>query len=412
MPESLQHRPTLHEDWIDPTARRVVQLLQSAGYETYLVGGCVRDLLAGLHPKDYDIATNALPNEVKRKVPGSYIIGKRFRLVLVKRGDQQFEVATFRRNIRPEELEQGEDNPITGDNYFGTAEEDAQRRDFTINALFYDPIKNDLHDFVGGMKDIEARIFRMIGDPKERIVEDPIRSLRALRLTHKLGFSLDPALRAAMVETAPELKRSVLPRRREEWLKILRLKDAGRAWSELYDLGILAQVLSGLDELYKDVDASIRFEDLLRRMPQAGIDPGSPAELFSGLMYCFIRAKFPDENIDAMSIENSPRWSFFMKDELGMFKVETTIFLKSYELIPALFATQAHLKKGRRRQGGFLRNESLPLALKLTQIDSFLPQEEFHFWLDQVREHAKDAAARPESAFETDPHEAAEGEPH
>lgn len=387
MPVTAQHRPTLHEDWIDPTARRIVQLLQNAGFEAYLVGGCVRDLLAGLHPKDYDIATSALPNEVKRKVPGSYVIGKRFRLVLVKRGDQQFEVATFRRPIRPEELEQ-EDNPVVGDNYFGTAEEDALRRDFTVNALFYDPIKHKMLDFVEGQKDVACCMIRMIGDPKTRFIEDPIRSLRALRLSHKLDFSIEPTMRAAMVETAGELTKAALPRRREEWLKILRLKEPGRAWAELFDLKILEAILGGLHELYQDTDKSLIFSDLLQRIPASGIDLGSPAELFSAFLYCFSRAKFGEDEMNPDQIENSPRWVTFMKDELGMFKVETTVFLKALEMMPSLFRTEAHLKKGKRRQMGFLRHESLPLALKLSQIDGALGPREFDFWLTQIRENA------------------------
>ena len=175
----IKQKPHLHASWIDPDAVEIVERLQKAGFTTYLVGGCVRDLLVGIHPKDYDIATNALPNEVKRKVWGSYVIGRRFRLVLVKRGEQQFEVATFRRGSKPEDFTEGEDQPV-GDNFFGTPEEDALRRDFTINALFYDPIKNELIDYAKAMADIEATTLRMIGDPKTRIIEDPIRSLRAV----------------------------------------------------------------------------------------------------------------------------------------------------------------------------------------------------------------------------------------
>lgn len=382
-----EQRPTLHEDWIDPTARRIVHTLQTAGFETYLVGGCVRDLLAGLHPKDYDIATNAQPNEVKRKVPGSYVIGKRFRLVLVKRGDQQFEVATFRRSVRPEELAD-EDNPITGDNYFGTCEEDALRRDFTVNALFYDPVQHRLIDFVHGQKDIDDRTIRMIGSPKERFIEDPIRILRALRLSHKLDFRLDPELRSAMVETAPELKNAVLPRRREEWLKILRLPEPGRAFLEFDDLGILKEVLPGLHELYGDQEQTLRFNELLLKIPNAGIDMTSPAELFAAFMYAFIRAKYPNEPIDAAQIESSPRWQIFMKDELGMFKVETMVFLKSLELMPQLSRISHHLKKGHRRQMGFLRNDCLPLSMKLTQMDAAIPETEFYFWLEEIRKNA------------------------
>ncbi|MGZ3743745.1 MAG: poly(A) polymerase, partial [Pseudobdellovibrionaceae bacterium] len=162
-------KPHLHEDWIDPYARDIVRILQDEGFETYLVGGCVRDLLAGIHPKDFDIATNAHPNQVRRKIPQAYVIGKRFRLVLVRRGDQQFEVATFRRAISAEELEDSEAE-IIGDNYFGSCEEDAKRRDFTVNALFYDPIQQKILDYCEGLKDVENRTLRMIGDSVVRFI--------------------------------------------------------------------------------------------------------------------------------------------------------------------------------------------------------------------------------------------------
>jgi len=186
-----QQKPQLHEDWIDPYALRIVRNLQDSGFETYLVGGCVRDLLVGIHPKDFDIATSAHPNQVRKKVPNAYVIGRRFKLVLVKRGDQQFEVATFRRNVSPEELAATpEEDTIEGDNYFGTVEEDAKRRDFTANAVFYDPGQDKLIDFCGGIQDLNDRVLRMIGHPKERFVEEPIRIPRSIPPSHKLHFPL------------------------------------------------------------------------------------------------------------------------------------------------------------------------------------------------------------------------------
>ena len=136
--QAEESQPHLHIDWIDSDAIDIIQRLQAKGHKTYLVGGCIRDLLAGLPPKDFDIATMAPPKDVKSCIPRSYIIGKRFRLVLVKRGSRQFEVATFRKNFSPEDFsaEEFPDGPPEGDNIFGTPEEDAQRRDFTINSLF------------------------------------------------------------------------------------------------------------------------------------------------------------------------------------------------------------------------------------------------------------------------------------
>src|SRR5580692_1341070 len=169
---NVTSKPHLHQDWVDPHAVGIVRALQKRDYTTYLVGGCVRDLLLGIHPKDFDIATNARPDEVKRIIHRAYVIGKRFRLVLVRRDEMQFEVATFRREVG--EDEQREDLPA-GDNVFGTAEEDAKRRDFTINALFYDPIADQLIDFAEGLPDLENRWIRMIGEPTKRLLEDPIR---------------------------------------------------------------------------------------------------------------------------------------------------------------------------------------------------------------------------------------------
>src|SRR6185312_13415325 len=239
-------KPHLHQDWVDPHAVGIVRALQKKGYMTYLVGGCVRDLLIGIHPKDFDIATTAKPNEVKRTIHRAYVIGKRFRLVLVRRDEQQFEVATFRRELTAEETG-GEDAP-TGDNMFGTPEEDARRRDFTINGLFYDPINDQLIDFAEGLPDLENRIVRMIGEPVRRLAEDPIRILRALRLKHMIEFTLDADLRKAMMETAPTLLTTALPRRREELLKWLRLKKPVLAFQEAFDLEILKILTPTLHE--------------------------------------------------------------------------------------------------------------------------------------------------------------------
>jgi poly(A) polymerase len=384
MVKNLTTRPQLHEDWIDPYAREIVRILQDEGFETYLVGGCVRDLLAGIHPKDYDIATNAHPNQVRRKIPHAYVIGKRFRLVLVRRGDQQFEVATFRRNVRPDEVEDGESD-IVGDNYFGTCEEDAQRRDFTVNALFYDPIQQKILDYIDGQKDIASCTLRMIGNSVERFIEDPIRILRAVRLTHKLNFIIEPEMRAAIVQCAPELKRAVLPRRREEYLKILRLPDPSKTFLELHDLGILENILIGLDAVYKDFDKTMIFENYLNRMKVSGIRFDDPTELLSGFMFAFFKAHYGEENWDLDALQNEERVQIFLREELGMFKLEQATMFKAFQLLNNLKRPDLYLRKGERRQIGFLRNEALPLAVKLGQMDYTLIGPSLAFWMDQFK---------------------------
>ena len=165
----------LNQKWIDHRALGIVKKLKKEGFETYLVGGCVRDLLLGLEPKDYDIATTARPRQVKKLIRNTFIIGRRFRLVLAKEGEDQFEISTFRRNPTAEEQT---DPDISDDNLFGTSFQDAHRRDFTINSLFYDPVADRVIDHTDtGVADLKNRIIRMIGDPNIRLPEDPIRNL-------------------------------------------------------------------------------------------------------------------------------------------------------------------------------------------------------------------------------------------
>ncbi len=382
-----QKKPQLHEDWIDSYALRIVRNLQEAGFETYLVGGCVRDLLVGIHPKDFDIATNALPNQVRKKVPNAYVIGRRFKLVLVKRGDQQFEVATFRRNVTQDELNALGDDAVDGDNYFGTVEEDAQRRDFTANAVFYDPVKHKLIDHCGGIQDIENRVLRMIGDPKERLIEDPIRILRAIRLSHKLHFSIESSMRAAIAECSGELKKSVLPRRREEWLKFLRLKEPHLAFMELFDLHILEQIFPGLHSVFMDPAKMEIFEIHLARISLAGIDKQDSTELFAGFMMAFLKAQYGEDPWNHDELMNDSRLAYFMREEVGIFKQETAVFFKALHIMQGLHRIDSYSRKGERRQMAFIHNEAFGLALKLAHMDYSLSGSEMQYWVQQVEKY-------------------------
>ncbi|MNJ92821.1 Poly(A) polymerase I precursor [compost metagenome] len=381
---SSQQRPHLHEDWIDSYALRIVRNLQDAGFETYLVGGCVRDLLVGIHPKDFDIATSALPNQVRKKVPNAYVIGRRFKLVLVKRGETQFEVATFRRNVSAEELAAPTEDNVEGDNYFGTCEEDAKRRDFTANAVFYDPMKHKLLDFCGGIQDIQDRVLRMIGDPKVRFIEDPIRILRAIRLSHKLHFSIETSMRAAIAECATELKKSVLPRRREEWLKFLRLNEPHLAFMELYDLHILEQIMPGLHSVFSDPHKMEIFELHLARLNSAGIRKEDPTELFAGFMFAFMKAQYGEDLWNHDELSEDPKLAYFMREEAGIFKQEAALFFKALQLMSGLHRIEHYSRKGERRQMAYVTNEAFTLALKLSMIDYSLSGSEIHYWVQQL----------------------------
>jgi poly(A) polymerase len=377
----VKQKPHLHRDWIDPLAYEIVDTLQRRGFATYLVGGCVRDLLVNIHPKDFDIATLADPETIRSLIRKAYIIGRRFRLVLVRRGDQQFEVATFRRDSTPDEFPDG---PPPGDNVFGTPEEDARRRDFTINGLFYDPAKDELIDYTGGIDDIHRRVLRMIGDPNVRLLEDPIRILRALRLAHKIKFSLDSDLRQAMLTHAKSLTLSVLPRRREEYLKILRLDDPDITLYEAFDLGLLEHILPSLHAVYLDLDQSEHFNAYLHRMPALHhLNPQDPTQLFAILILAYVRTRIepdPLKPLHAQELLDHPELQKLMRDELGMFKLEQQMVAKALRLQSVIVATPDFQRKGARRQAAIIRNEALPLALLMAELDVTTDPAQIQFW--------------------------------
>lgn len=202
-------------------ALKTIDGLQKAGFEAYIVGGAVRDLLLKRIPKDFDIATDATPEEVNRIFRRSRIIGRRFRLVHVLFGDETIEVSTFRGHHKAEgDAHTAESGRIIRDNIFGSLEEDATRRDFTANALYYDPTSQEVLDFHQGFDDIQAGILRMIGKPETRYAEDPVRMLRVVRLSAKLGLRIDPATMAPIAQLA-DLLQDVPPSRLfDEMLKL------------------------------------------------------------------------------------------------------------------------------------------------------------------------------------------------
>ena len=208
-------------DGISPAARRVTDGLQAAGFAAFVVGGAVRDLLLNRHPKDFDVATDATPEEVRRVFRRSRIIGRRFRLVHVMFGEDTVEVSTFRRMIEVEDAETDEHGRLLRDNEFGDQEQDAARRDFTANALFYDPANQEIYDYHNGYADIRANVLRMIGDPEVRYREDPVRMLRAVRLSAKLGMHLDEATAAPIFSMKELLSNVPQARLLDEMLKLL-----------------------------------------------------------------------------------------------------------------------------------------------------------------------------------------------
>ena len=237
---------------VSANAVTVVETLRNAGYQAYLVGGCVRDLLLGGTPKDFDVATDATPQEVKTVFPRARLIGRRFRIAHVRFRREFIEVSTFRRRNEDDDDEAdanhlSADGVLLSDNVYGTLDEDAFRRDFTVNALYYDPLEDTVLDYTTGLEDIETRTLRIIGEPEERLREDPVRILRAMRFAAKLGFDLDPETRHAIAPMS-ELLTAIPPARLfDEFNKLFMNGHAVAAWSLMWEFG-LPEILFPLSE--------------------------------------------------------------------------------------------------------------------------------------------------------------------
>jgi len=261
----VRHNVALDEDRIDPDAAKVVRRLERSGFQAYLVGGCVRDLLLDGKPKDFDIATSARPEDVRALFRNCRIIGRRFRLAHVLfGGGKVIEVATFRRNPAMEMPEPSDDEVnevlddvlIRSDNVFGDAHEDALRRDFTINALFYDLDRRQVLDWCGGMQDIQRRTIHTIGEPIQRFREDPIRILRAIKFAARLDLGIAPDVYDAMVGTRDDLAKAARPRLFEEVLRLLRGGAAHRSMWLLWEMGAMSVLLPELSAFLDDDEAT------------------------------------------------------------------------------------------------------------------------------------------------------------
>ena len=232
---------------IDPDALKVLYRLDHLGYTAYLVGGGVRDLLMGRKPKDFDVGTSAKPNEVKRAFRNCFLIGRRFRLAHVRFGEKVIETATFRQNSQTvgEIIEHAAEGPLE-DNTFGTPETDAYRRDFTVNGLFYNIKDFSVIDWVGGMADIEKKIIRAIGDPEIRFQEDPVRMMRAVKFSSRLGFTIEKKTWSAMKKYHACILTASVPRVCEEIFRLFPYGRSAEAFRLLWACGMLGDLIPSL----------------------------------------------------------------------------------------------------------------------------------------------------------------------
>jgi poly(A) polymerase len=279
-------RHRVRRDQLSAAARSVTRKLQDEGFKAFIVGGAVRDLLLGIDPKDFDIATDATPEQVKPLFRRAYIIGRRFRLVHVHVGSDVIEVSTFRAAQTGNDTTD-EHGRLLSDNVYGSQAEDAVRRDFTINALYFDPATEAIWDYVGGVVDIRARRLKLIGPPVTRYREDPVRMLRAVRLAAKLGLAIDPRTEEPILRLAPLMANVPPARLFDEMQKLLLSGHAVETLRSLRAHGLSHGLLPLLDVIleqplgHKFIDAALAGTDARVRADK-GV---SPAFLFATLLW-------------------------------------------------------------------------------------------------------------------------------
>jgi poly(A) polymerase len=271
---------------LSPNAVRVTQTLQNEGFQAFVVGGAVRDLLLGVKPKDFDIATNATPEEVKKLFRRAFIIGRRFQIVHVMFGQELLEVTTFR-GKGADNAPKDEHGRVLRDNSFGPQHEDAERRDFTINAMYYDPATQTVLDYHGGMADIRDKVLRIIGVPEARYREDPVRMLRVVRFAAKLQFTIEPATRAPIPVMAALIDNVPAARVFDEMLKLLLSGHALACLKELRSSGLHHGLLPLLDVVLEQ-PIGMKFVTLALESTDARVKAGkgvSPGFLFASLLW-------------------------------------------------------------------------------------------------------------------------------
>lgn len=397
---------------VDPDALKVLYRLHEHNYVAYLVGGSVRDLLLKRRPKDFDIGTSAHPHQVKKLFRNCWIIGRRFRLAHVKYGTKTIEVATFRRHmpasdVTPESDEgvaedagpvgreqeiarpvqrRAEDHLIHRDNTYGTPEEDAFRRDFTVNALFYDIGTFSIIDYVGGLKDLDARVIRCIGDPEVRFLEDPVRMLRAVVLAARLQFSIDEPVLEAIAAHRHEIAKSAPPRLLEEYYKILRSGHAEEAFKQLRGTGLLKAItpeLSGASEpVWRSIAALDRYRARFEDAPESLTNAIVAGTLLFPLGLV-ARRRFSADALER-------------RVELGLLPIAR----RDVERLQQILAIQPRLldiQSPQRAQRGLLHRSVLPEAITWLEVHGDRPDIVAHWraLLAEPREHPQAGGEEP-----------------
>lgn len=400
---ALPHQPQVHHrpisnSLIDPEAAKIIKRLRRFGHTAYIVGGGVRDLLLERTPKDFDIGTSARPNEVRKLFRNCRIIGRRFRLAHIYFHDKIIEVATFRSN-QPEDLAAAEeiaaaearaagaaaagdrkaaerelapreegDVLIRSDNVFGTPETDALRRDFTINALFYDIESGDVIDYVGGIADLDAHLLRMIGDPEVRLREDPIRILRAIRLAGRLQFTIDPGTLSALRRHKLDIHRAAAPRILEDLLRMFRKGGAERAMRLMHEHGIDEVVMPELLAAAKPGD----FELQLKCLHSLDLATARGTEFSNATLLSLVFYPYARRALESADLDGGPRAFQAIDKIVGGFEQRLVVPKRDRDRIRQILLAQKRFMGGRSgargASGAFVRKPFFPEAFDLFDI--------------------------------------------
>ena len=346
---------------IDPDTLKVLYRLNRHGYRALLVGGCVRDLLLGRKPKDFDVATDATPNQVKKLFRNCFLVGRRFRLAHIRFAENNLvEVATFRRQATAADLPEDEsEHRHVAENVFGTPGEDAFRRDFTINALFYDIADFSLIDYTNGLQDLADRKLRVIGDPIVRFEEDPVRMLRALEFTARLNFTLGPKAEAAIRQQAPLIETAAPARIRDEFLELIRHRVTGKVLRAACGFGLIKPLLNG----YKGDETTYSLFDQIDQR-----DPAEPvAEGFALAILYLTRFRAQCEALETHSVADAAKLAGrLLIPHCAYFHISNGIRHHARELLVGCY----RLSRGRGLRGEkrFLRHPFTAESLKLYSL--------------------------------------------
>lgn len=374
------------------TAYEIAQTLKKRGHTAYFAGGCVRDFLRGEDPKDYDIATTASPDEIEQSFPKTLPVGKQFGVILVVQGNQHFEVATFRREGAYQ------DGRHPSEVVFTTPEEDAQRRDFTVNGLFYDPFSKKVIDYVKGQEDISRRLIRAIGDPETRFHEDKLRLLRAVRFASNLGFSIESETWNCLKRLASKIHEVSAERIRDELVKTFTRPDAARGLELLSDSGLLKEVLSEIEamkgveqppEFHPEGDVFVHTRMLMERLKNP-----SPVLAFAALFHDVGkpptfqvrdgRIRFYEHSrIGAEMAERIMRRLRFSNDEIEAVVQCVNNHMK--------FANVQEMREGKLKR--FMSTSTFPTELELHRIDCESCHgllDNYHFLKRKIEEFRKE----------------------